>query len=142
MSLEEQKAKARHFGYRVAAVASVAGPLLSVALEKGGFANWVALTVAIVSALTAGTGVAVAARKTGQQINEGKFSESSPADPVQSVIEGLQAITDAASAANQAKDTVTQAAADVIQQWGIPAAKTVEQALSDIAAGRLPGSPR
>lgn len=138
MSLDEEKARIRQIGYRVAAVASVAGPLLAVALTEGGVSNWVALAVATISALFAGTGAAVAARQTRRQINEGRFADPASTDPVEVVVSGLQAITAAAQAAEAAKATVTQAAADTLAQWGGSAASTVEQAIAEITGASAP----
>lgn len=133
MSFEEEKAHTRQIGYRVAAVASVAGPALAVALAEGGVKNWSAVIVAIITSLTAGGGLIVASRKTGQQINSGKFSDTAP-DPVTQVIDGLQIITGTAQQAIAARDTVTQAAAEALG-LGVEVSKKASRALDEVLSG-------
>lgn len=118
MSDEGYKSKVREHRYTAAALITVAGPALALALEQGGVSNWVAVVIAVGSVLTGAAGLGTAAVKTREQRNNGTFDPPppppAPVSPVDQVLGGLAEVTGRAVEAGRDLDKVTQAASSAL----------------------------
>lgn len=132
MSFEEEKAKARRVLYIVSALGTTCGPALAIALKEGGASNWASLIILVLSALTGGTGLAVAASKTKQQINSGNFAPPPPVDVEHVVTTGLQQIADEAAAKVNTLNAITQVASTVLPGLAAGAVSAVDRAIGEV----------
>lgn len=132
MISEAQKAKIRQHRYTAAAALTVLGPALAAALAEGGVSKWLAVLVAAAGLLSGAGAAATAAAKTRAQRDAGLFDETEQPEPpstLDQVVNGLNEIAQTAAAAVAAKDTVSQAAAQVLG-IGVDAASAVDQAIA------------
>ena len=91
---DEQLAKIRETRYTAAAVISVAGPALAVALAQGGVSNWIAFAVAVGSVFTGAAGSAYAAKNTRSQRAGGQFDPTpEPLSPAEQIINGYNTLS-------------------------------------------------
>lgn len=113
---------------------TVISGVIGIALLWGGLSAGVAdhanQIVAGLVALLGGAAPAVAAKTVSKQISEGKFEAHSPADQV---IEGINAVVAARSAAQAEIDRVKDAVTSVVQDVPVlgPLAKQALDALPD-----------
>jgi hypothetical protein len=77
----EQQAKVRQYRYTAATVIALAGPALAAALAAGGVSKWIAVAVAVGTALTGPAGTAYAAKNTKSQVNDGMFTPTPEPEP-------------------------------------------------------------
>ncbi len=125
MSFEEQQAKIRRIRYTAGSVVTLLGPALATALLYGGVDKWLALALAVSSLVGGSATNALAANKTGQQINDGHFAPP-PAPPAEETAIGalkeiLQHAADAQATVSRVTDGITDALG-VIVAPNIPAA--------------------
>ncbi|ORA23389.1 hypothetical protein [Mycobacterium aquaticum] len=115
---DDQKAKIRQYRYTAAAVITVVGTPLAVALVEGGVSKWVAVAVAAASMLTGAAGSAAAASKTRSQRADGVFDEPAPepepVSPADQIINALPAVIGNVAHATSEFDRVKQAASDAL----------------------------
>lgn len=113
----EELAKIRQARYTAAAVVTVAGPALAVALSEGGVSKWIAFAVAVAGVLTGTAGSAYAAHNTRSQRAGGVFDappevvEQTPADQI---IQNIPVVVQNAAGAVAELDRVKQAATDAL----------------------------